>query len=341
MINPIDFEGWNDLILQLNGYSFFHSKEWAKVLFESYKYEPVYFAIFENNELCSVLPLMLVKSWLTGNRAVSLPFSDHCEPLSNSITHSDVLMKEAISFCEKKKMKYIEFRSSGTKFPFEALAFRTDLQHSLRLNGNETELFNHFSENTRRNIKKSTKYNLTLKTNNDYSGLKLFYKMHCHTRKRHGLPPQPISFFNNIYKNIIMAGTGDILFTANNTGYIAGAIYFKFGTKILYKFGASVSDSNELGGNYFVMWEAIKKYISEGFKEFDFGRTEISHKGLQRFKCGWNTEELLIYTTQYNIKEREYQSASTKTDGIHNIIFNHSPIFLLKLIGKSVYKHIG
>lgn len=285
--------------------------------------------------------MMFVTSWLTGNRAVSLPFSDHCEPIFKSFQHSDALLKEVIGCCEEKKMKYIEFRSPGTKYPIDAQEFRTDLRHLLQLKGNEVELFNFFSENTKRNIKKATKQKLSLKIKNDYSGIKIFYKMHCQTRKRHGLPPQPFVFFENIYKNIISKGTGDILFAMNDSSYIASAIYFKFGKKLLYKFGASITDNNELRGNFFVMWEAIKKYLSEGFEEFDFGRTELNHEGLQRFKRGWNTDEFFIYTSRYSVKGKIFLTTSTKTDGIHNLIFSHSPIFLLKLVGNSLYKHIG
>ena len=165
--------------------------------------------------------------------------------------------------------------------------------------------------------------------------------MFCKTRKRHGLPPQPFVFFESIYKNIISKGKGDIIFSVKDSTCIAGAVYFKFGKKILYKFGASITDNSELRGNFFVMWEAIKKYLSEGFVELDFGRTELNHLGLQRFKRGWNADELFIYISRYNVKERKFLNTSTKTDGIHNSVFNNTPIFLLKLIGNTLYKHIG
>ncbi|MEO8233739.1 MAG: GNAT family N-acetyltransferase [Ignavibacteriota bacterium] len=238
-------------------------------------------------------------------------------------------------------MKYIEYKSSGTKLPFEALEFRTDLRHVLKLNGTETEIFNSFSENIKRNIKKESNQKFHLKIQNDYSGIELFYKMHCKTRKRHGLPPQPFTFFKNIYKNIISKGNGDVLFAMNGTSYTASAIYFKFGKKLLYKFGASINDNSELRGNFFVMWQAIKKYLSEGYEEFDFGRTEINHEGLRRYKLGWNTSEFFIYTSRYSVKENKFLITTTKTNGIHNSIFNHSPVFLLKLVGNSLYKHIG
>ena len=50
------------------------------------------------------------------------------------------------------------------------------------------------------------------------------------------------------------------------------------------------------------MWEAIRKYKNQGYGEFDFGRTELSHEGLRRFKLGFNTEERLIYTSRYDLK---------------------------------------
>ncbi len=89
------------------------------------------------------------------------------------------------------------------------------------------------------------------------------------------------------------------------------------------------------------MWEAIKKYSAEGYKELDLGRTETNHEGLRRYKLGFSAEERIIYTTRYDIKSKTFLPPETNTTGFHNKIFNHSPIWLLKLIGESIYKHIG
>jgi lipid II:glycine glycyltransferase (peptidoglycan interpeptide bridge formation enzyme) len=165
--------------------------------------------------------------------------------------------------------------------------------------------------------------------------------MNCETRKKHGLPPQPFLFFENIYKNVISIGMGEILFAVKDEAYIAGALYLKFGKKLLYKFGASYAKHYESRGNNFVMWEAIKKYSSEGFEEFDFGRTEINHEGLRRFKLGWNTEEHFIYTTRFDVNINHFLPADIHTEGFHNKIFNNTPVWLLKIIGNILYKHIG
>jgi len=238
-------------------------------------------------------------------------------------------------------LRYAEFRSSETKFPFDSQNYRTDLRHILYLDKDEKELFKNFSDNNKRNIKKSLKNEVQVNVYNNLQGLNDFYDMFCITRKKHGLPPQPVYFFKNIFDLIIQPGLGDIILAKHNNQVIAGAVYFKFGDKILYKFGASYPQHTELRANNSVMWHAIQKYNIEKYKEFDFGRTETAHEGLRKFKLGWNTEERIIYTTRFNIKKENYENVDTKTDGIHNKIFNHLPISALKIIGNKLYKHIG
>ena len=322
-------------------HSFFHSREWARVLYESYGYEPVYFSIFQSDKICSLVPTMQISSFITGRRLVSLPFSDFCDPFFHSIEDSSLLQNELISYSNKNRLDYIEFRSSDMKFPPEPVEFRTDLRHILLFSANEKELFNCCSENTRRNIKKAGKEGVQVIIKNDMKGLRTFYDMVCETRKRHGLPPQPYRFFKIIFKNIIYENTGDILLAHRNGSFIAGAIFFKFGRKILFKFGASFSKYHNLRGNHLVMWEAIKKYVNEGYSEFDFGRTELSHEGLRRFKLGFNTDERLIYNSRFDLKSQSYVSSETKTEGFYNHLFNKTPIFILKAIGNTFYKHIG
>ena len=315
--------------------------EWVKVLNDSYSYKPKYFLAYKDNELVGILPLMFIESWLTGKRAVSLPFSDFCGPLFKADIEPSEILQKIFEICIKERIKYVEFRSATSKFPQEAQHFRTDLNHVLRLDKKESELLKSFSENTRRNIKKGAKFNLELKIQNDYSGVRMFYEIHCDTRKRHGLPPQPFNFFENMFKTIFSTGAADILFAYHDKNCIAGAVYLKFGKKLLYKYGASYSKYNKLAGNHFVMWEAIKKYLAEGFCEFDFGLTEMNNDGLRKFKLSWNTEEKFIYTTRYNIVTEKFLPFETMIEGFHNKIFRRTPAFFLKIIGAALYKHIG
>ncbi|MFN3874073.1 MAG: lipid II:glycine glycyltransferase FemX, partial [Ignavibacterium sp.] len=278
---------------------------------------------------------------LTGKRLVSLPFSDFCEPLFSSVDESEILKKTITDYCENNKLKFVEFRTSETRFPFETDQFRTDLRHIIELTPNEDELFKHLTENTRRNIKSAIKEGLKITENNSYEGIKNFYNLQCITRRKHGLPPQPKIFFDNVYKHIISKNKGSITFAHLNNEPVAALMFFTFGKKVLYKFGASLTDNLPKGANHLLMWEGIKKYSELGYKEFDFGRTETNHEGLRRFKLGFGADERIIYTTRYDIAKKTFMSVDSKTTGIHNKIFKHTPIPLLKIIGNTIYKHMG
>lgn len=327
-------------MLKHKHYSFFHSQEWAKVLVDSYKFKPYYFCITDNDSITTILPAMFVNSWITGKRIVSLPFTDYCEPLFSDDSSKFLILNKILKDRKIENVKFIEFRTLDSNFPSPNEAFRKDYRHTLIINKNPDELFKVFSDNTKRNIKKANKEGLKFEIRNDENGMREFYKINCITRKKHGLPPQPLSFFTNVFKTIIKKELGDIVFAVYKDSIIAGALYLKFQNKIIYKYGASYSEFNELRGNHFVMWEAIKKYSAEGYIDFDFGRTELNHDGLRRFKLGWAAEESYIYTSRINHDKVNIYS-DTKTNGYHNLMFSRTPIFFLKIIGSVLYKHMG
>jgi len=45
IVNPLNYEGWDDILISNQDDAFFHSSIWAKVLYESYQYHPVYFTL--------------------------------------------------------------------------------------------------------------------------------------------------------------------------------------------------------------------------------------------------------------------------------------------------------
>ena len=58
IINPIEYNGWDSLILFSKNYSFFHSTAWAKILQYSYHYKPVYFTQIEDGKIQFLIALM-------------------------------------------------------------------------------------------------------------------------------------------------------------------------------------------------------------------------------------------------------------------------------------------
>src|SRR5262245_8003824 len=72
---------WNLTLQQFPTATFFHTTEWARVLAEAYSYTPYYILYKEGKRAIGALPLMEVRSVLTGKRGACLPFTDECPPL--------------------------------------------------------------------------------------------------------------------------------------------------------------------------------------------------------------------------------------------------------------------
>src|SRR3989442_8276714 len=80
-IDPLNDPRWRALLERHPAASVFHTPEWLNALNRAYGYKPVVYGNIEGDELTSGIVFCSVNSWLTGSRLVSLPFSDHCQPL--------------------------------------------------------------------------------------------------------------------------------------------------------------------------------------------------------------------------------------------------------------------
>ena len=81
-INPLTDQRWQEFVADHPRASVFHSTPWLSALARTYRYQPLAFTTSPpDNKLENGLVFCRVQSWITGDRLVSLPFSDHCAPL--------------------------------------------------------------------------------------------------------------------------------------------------------------------------------------------------------------------------------------------------------------------
>ncbi len=340
ILNPLNCKGWDDLVLSTPGYSIFHSAAWAKVLYETYKYQPHYFSFIKDDKLFALAPMMEVRSGLTGLRGVSLPFSDYCSVIvSDKIQFKDVF-RSIVEFGKESKWKTLEFRD-GNYFDAKIAPSSFFYGHTLKLGADVEQIFSNLRSNTKRNIKKAIREGVNVKFSNSLDAIKNYYRMHSSTRKKHGLPPQPFRFFEKIYDHLISMNRGFVVLAYYNEKCIAGAIFFHFGAKAVYKFGASDMKYQLLRANNLVMWEAIKWYAEHDYKTFSFGKTEPENDGLRQFKQGWGAEEQMIKYFKYDLTKDTFIRTKEQLTGFHNKIFRKMPIHLLRLCGALIYRHIG
>ena len=340
IINPLEHKDWDDLLLSNEETSVFHTTAWTKTICESYDYNPIYFTQLNDNRLLTLIPVMEINSILTGKRGVALPFSDYCEPIiDESITFQEVF-NHIITYGKEKAWKYIELRGGASFLPDVDPSTRF-LGHILDLSQDEGQIFSGFRSSTKRNIKRAQKERVKVDFFNTPESVREYYRLHCITRKRQGVPPQPFRFFQKIYDHIISRNLGFVALGSYLDKNIAGAVFFHFGKKVFFKYGASDKKKHHVRTNNLVMWEAIKWSCRNGYKSFCFGRTDLENHGLRQFKSGWGTKENIIKYYKYDLKKDTFIKDTQTIKPIYNKILKKMPIPILKTTGTLLYKHIG
>jgi len=283
---------------------------------------------------------MEIKSIITGKRGVSLPFSDYCEMIiAHDIAMNDVL-NELIKYGDQAHWRSIELMG-GKYLPENTVHSSFYYEHGLDLARSAENIFSSFSENIRRNIKKALHHDIKIRIKNTLEDMDEFYRLHCITRKRHGLPPQPFKFFKSIYDNVIANNLGFIMVASYNGTAVASAIYYHFGAQAIFKYGASDMRYKQLRANSLIMWKAIEWLSQNGYRHLSLGRTDPDNDGLRHFKKGWGTTERIIKYYKLDLAKKVFVEKKSRIVKQHKKLFRLVPSFMLRAAGSLLYRHIG
>ena len=340
LTNPLQDPEWDLLLATRPEATLFHGKAWARVLHETYGHVPTYYLRLEGGRLADLLPLMEVSSPVTGRRGVSLPFTDFCEPLTTSDSNIANLYQAALEHGRERGWRYLECRGYDGSWPESSpsLAF---LGHILDLDGDEKALFAKLDSSVRRGIRKAESAGLRVTIENSVEAVEIYYALHCLTRRRHGVPPQPFRFFANIQKYVLQPGFGFIAIARVGEKPVASAVFFHQGGQALYKYGASNLDFQNIRPNNLLMWEGIRQCHARGCASLHFGRTSLMHEGLRRFKLGFGARETEIKYCKFDFREGRFVTDVDRVEGWFNRVFSAMPPALLKLAGQLLYPHLS
>jgi hypothetical protein len=340
IINPVESKEWDKMVLSNQGYSFFHSTCWARTLLDSYNFVPLYFSIVQNGKLAVLIPVMEISNALIRKKGVSLPFTD----MSNPIIDSEVPWRDVydalIVYGKNAGWKSLEIRGDD-HVNDESIPSTDYFNHTLPLENDEEVMFRGFSNGTKGNIKKAEREGVKVSITTDRSSLEEFYKLHSATRKRHGLPPQPASFFSAVYTHVLATNSGFVSLARIKGKPIAGAVFFNFGSKAIYKYSASDTAFQTVRGNNLVLWESIRWFCKNKFTSLCMGRTEPANDGLRHYKSGWGAREETLKYYKYDFSRKAYVKENSRVPVFYETIFRNMPSPLLNALGSVLYKYVA
>lgn len=341
-IDPLRDPRWSLLVDRHPRGSIFHTAAWLESLVMTYGYRPVvYTSDAPGAPLTNGIVCCQVNSWLTGHRLVSLPFSDHCEPLVSHSDELDALLSPLAREQVREGWRYIELRPRSS-FKERRDAFgqgQTFCFHSLDLQPSLEDLFHNFHKNcVQRKIRRAEKEGLSYEEGRSEELLGKFYRLLIVTRRRHHLPPQPLNWFRNL-----IACLGDELKirVASKDGHpVASILTLRFKDTLVYKYGCSDARFHHLGGMALLFWKAIQEAKQAGLQEFDFGRSDLHNPGLIAYKDHWGTVRSTLSYLRYPAQPQAAAGKGYRLP-LASQTFAYVPDGILTMTGKLLYKHMG
>ena len=341
-IDPIKDPRWADFVRNHPAASVFHTPAWLEALRQTYGYEPIVLTTSPSNSpLSDGIAFCRVCDWFSGARLVSLPFSDHCAALTAGAKQTDNLLLSLCETLDFKQWKYMEIRMAGTQLE-ECGKFdkcKAFLLHKLDLRDTVDNIFDNLHPDcVQRKIQRAAREKLTQHEGRSEELLGQFYDLLLMTRRRHGLPPQPLAWFRNL-----IACCGDkvrIRIASKHGRPIAGILTLQHNKTLVYKYGCSNQEFKQLGGTQMLLWQAIQDGKAEQLSELDLGRSDLDHSGLIHFKDRWGaTRTELVYLRYPRQRFRSLREA--RQGGISKRVFAHMPDSLLSASGRVLYKYMG
>jgi hypothetical protein len=344
-LDPLSDPRWQAFVERHPSASVFHTTGWLEGLRRTYGYAPVVFtSCSPTEELKNGLLFCRIRSWITGSRIVSLPFSDHCEPLVGSPGELSSLVDRMQAAIEHQDWKYLEIRP--VKVNFNPSRAKGDFQaaklyywHRLDLRSSIDDIFLSFHKaSVQRRIRHAERANLICECGRSDKLLKDFYGLLLLTRRRHLLPPQPFAWFKNLVD--CMGESLEIRVAYEKQIPTDAILTLRFRDTVYYKYGCSDRKFKKLGATTLLLWKAIQDAKAGGAKEFDLGRSEVDNKGLVAFKDHWANARAQMVYWRYPATDILALTEDQRLK-IAKRIFAWVPYKLLELTGKLIYRHIG
>jgi hypothetical protein len=165
--------------------------------------------------------------------------------------------------------------------------------------------------------------------------LRTFYRLHVVTRRRLGVPVQPLRFFRAVHERLARDDLGFVLTAELHGEPVAAALFLLWNGVLVYKWGASDTAAWKQRPNNLLLAEAIRIGVERGCRTLDWGRSELRQTGLREFKAGFGAQE---HELRWSFSPPVPSPRSAHAEAVLAAVIRHSPPLVCRAIGASFYR---
>lgn len=298
-LSEAEAAGWNDMLARHPMGSVFQHTAFGRVLTSTFPHmQPHYLALVDGqNHPQGGIAVFSVKSWLTGRRLVSLPFAFYGDPIVRSPQEFSLLLGSLSELMHREKASYIEIKALRSSDILAGVDVLTPVYHHkthfLDVSRGLDTLWSGFHRTAvKQKIRRAEKTGIEVRPATCEQDVRLFHSLLVRSRRRLGLPPQRVSYFDNVWSHLVPLKLATF-FIARKAGIpVGGLCCFAFRDTMFLAYIGTDEVLHPDGVDQGLWWHAIQTAIEGGFKVVDLGKTSLQAEGLGTYKQRWGAIEL-------------------------------------------------
>lgn len=345
---------WNSYVSRNPSGLIYHLGAWKQVL--EYAFPHIrgrFLALREegSGRILGGLPVYTVRSWVLGNRIVSIPFASFCDPLISSCRDFQDLLPSLAALLDQTASKFVEIRSMRKASLIGESGLTPAVHHKhhfIPLDGSLDELFCRFSKTgVRQGVRRAEKNGITVRLGDNRADLEAFYHLIFETRRRLALPPIPMRFFEGIW-NFVPLSDRKLFIGWHKDTPIGCLLVLQSGSLWAAEYSGDSNAARNSGVNQVLYWEAIQLAHSQGARAFSLGRTSVTNPGLMSYKRKWAAVEEDLPQFCLSFKDatpldwaghRAFDSMIMQR--MARSTFRLAPAPIYRKLGEYLYHHMG
>lgn len=285
--------------------SLFSARPWVETVSGTYGFVPEAISLRELDGTAAAL-LFAQISDLRGERIISFPFSDFCDPLVTSPDTWERLIAPVLARNVPVLLRCLHNTIPVADARFEMLGRLA--WHGTGLDRSEADLWAALTSRGRQAVQRGRRAGLNVREDRSLDGVRCFFAMHCQVRKaKYRMLAQPWSFFERLHAAFAPENALVVLIAESDGQPVAASLFLLWQDTVYYKFNASVDRSS--GPNDLLVWEGYRLGQRLGLAHFDFGASDLDQPGLLHFKRKYADTEAEIVRLRWQPTGHDHRRA--------------------------------
>jgi FemAB-related protein (PEP-CTERM system-associated) len=285
-----DQADWTRYVLRAPAATLGHEWKWRTVIRRAYGHASAYLIARRAGAVRGILPLIVVKSPMLGSSLASMPFLDYGGVCADDHEIAHRLIEEARRLSGISPSTAIELRQVS-EIPGLPEPRRNKVTMMLDLTGGEAGIWKGLPAKVRNQVRKAEKSGLSTVV----GGPKLmeeFYRVFVVNMRDLGSPVHGLSFFTSMAE--AFGSQLQVRLVREGEKTVGGLVSLCFKDTVLVPWASALREYFSKCPNNLLYWHEIQERCTQGFKQFDFGRSSVG-SGTYDFKRQWGAQPMPLF----------------------------------------------